>query len=74
MNNLTLRAGISTDDARLASGGWSSLPSGNRPAGFDVTETAAQPILARIAEQNATYFDEDLAKLEDQVSAQSQII
>tara|TARA_R100000027_G_scaffold32919_1_gene24124 strand:+ start:1706 stop:2965 length:1260 start_codon:yes stop_codon:yes gene_type:complete len=32
----TLRAGISTDDARLASGGWSGLPGGSEPAGFDL--------------------------------------
>lgn len=32
----TLRAGISADDARLASGGWSGLPGGSEPAGFDL--------------------------------------
>lgn len=42
----TLRAGISTDDARLASGGWSGLPGGSEPAGFDMRISIADSMFS----------------------------
>ena len=42
----TLRAGISTDDARLASGGWSGLPGGSVPAGFDLRISIADSMFS----------------------------
>ena len=42
----TLRAGISTDDARLASGGWSGLPGGSKPAGFDLRVSIADSMFS----------------------------
>ena len=44
----TLRADISIDDARLASGGWSGLPGGSEPAGFDLRISIADSIFSYV--------------------------
>ncbi len=44
----TLRADISIDDARLASGGWSGLPGGSEPAGFDLRISIADSMFSSV--------------------------